>query len=169
MSSKMEGTLVSLRPEHFELFRALYESTLEWMTASCEVSVLDYEAALLDVNSVWKVYESSVGLGPIGLAGFHSINRIDRSADPLVALAPSNQRQGLGLKMGHALAKFGFDTLNLRRLHTKVLADAPSRRLLEKLGFTHEATFSNARFRNGVYEDVLAYRLFKEEYKCHRQ
>lgn len=165
----MLSNLIPVVPqEHFNLFKQLYTDSLAWTTSSSFASVVDYEAALFDPRSIWRIYVNDSEV--LGLAGFHNINMIDRSADPLVGIVAEKRLNGLGLEMGWALADFGFNKLGLRRLHTMVLQDAPSRKILEKMGFTHEATFEKARFRDGVYEDVLAYRMFKKEYeKCRPQ
>jgi RimJ/RimL family protein N-acetyltransferase len=161
--------LIAINPqEHLDLFKALYAESLEWTSSSTIYSVVDYEAALLNTSSVWRAYvENGTALG---IAGFQNINLIDGSADPLVGIVHSARRNGHGLAMGLAMCDFGFNELNLRVGRTAVLKDAPSRQLLVKLGFKHEATMEKARFRNGKYEDVMAYRLFREEYEqCHPQ
>lgn len=149
--------------QHFELFKLLYAESLQWTTSSCHVSVINYETVLLDPSSVWRVYVKDDEV--LGIAGFHSINMIDRSAEPLVGIIPAARKNGHGLAMSLELREFGFEDLNLRRIYSTVLSDSPSRAILEKTGFTHEATLQKARFRDGEYEDVLVYRLLREEYE----
>jgi RimJ/RimL family protein N-acetyltransferase len=78
-------------------------------------------------------------------------------------------RQGYGTENGKTLLKFGFDTLNLRR----IVADCNARnrgsyRIMELIGMRREAHFTKAKRGNSVlnYEwcDSYQYAILQEEW-----
>ena len=158
------GVLVPIvSAEHFPLFKGLYDATIEWSAASHFTSVADHESVLLSSAHLWRMY--AVNGKVIGLAGLQNVNMIDGNADPLLSIVEHERRKGHGTSMMRSLIECGFSGLNLRRLHTMVLTGSPSVGILERTGFSHEATLGRARFKNGEYGDVLGYRLFREDYK----
>jgi RimJ/RimL family protein N-acetyltransferase len=153
--------LEEVSPKHYEFFLQLYPDMLEW--AACSVNVTSYssESDLMQANCVWRVFV--VDGEAVGLCGLKSINVADRAAEPAIAIVPALRRSGYGIAMSRALVRFAFNDMNLNRLYTSVLPDAPSRELMEKLNFKHEGTMRQSRYKNGRFTDILVYGLLRED------
>ena len=73
----------------------------------------------------------------------------DRMARVAVRLAPSRQGRGLGTESLAAMTRFCFARTELRRLWTEVdVRNAPSRRMLEKCGYTREGLVRQGKMVN---------------------
>jgi len=152
--------LVRPTGDHIELFKSLYEEGLQWTVNSDLSSVIDYESVLIDPSRVWRIYVVDDGVA-VGVAGLHRINMIDGSADMFLGVAADERRKGYCTAMLKELISLAFKSLNLRRLSTMVLENAPSRHVAENVGFKHEATLSDVRYKDGVYLDALVYTMFR--------
>jgi len=78
-------------------------------------------------------------------------------------------QQGYGTEIGMTMLKFGFDTLNLRRIIAGCNArNRGSYRIMEKIGMRREAHFIKAQPGNSVlnYEwcDRFQYAILQEEW-----
>ena len=78
-------------------------------------------------------------------------------------------RQGYGTEIGETLLKFGFDTLNLRRIIAGCNArNIGSYKIMEKIGMRREAHFIKAQQGNSAlnYEwcDRFQYAILREEW-----
>jgi RimJ/RimL family protein N-acetyltransferase len=68
---------------------------------------------------------------------------------------PADTSHGYGSDAIRALVDFAFGELRLERVWLDVFDDnGRARRLYERLGFVHEATFRRGQFRRGRYVDV---------------
>lgn len=97
------------------------------------------------------------GASPVGLMGFESIKWIDRVGEPLIAIASHLRGQGWGRQLASLMHMYAVDVLNLRRLQSVVLEDAPSRKLLEMCGFEVEGVMKKVRYRDGRYLNAVVY------------
>lgn len=75
--------------------------------------------------------------------------------------------RGIATAAARAIVRYGFETLNLRRLDAPIMAaNVTSARVLEKTGFVHEATLSEWYVdREGALHDGIMYRLMRSEYQ----
>lgn len=112
-------------------------------------------AVLCSADAVWRVAE--MGARPLALVGLERIKWVDRVGEPVVAVLPEARNQGWGKQCAGLLHTLATDTLNLRRLQSVVLEDAPSRSLLEAQGFEVEGVLRGVRYRNGRYVDAVMY------------
>lgn len=149
-----------LEPKFLEKAVELYRMGAPFMPFTV-VTILPEQAlaALTAPDSQWWVFMD--GQYMIGLAGYEKIRPLDGVAEPYLAVPPGDRNKGLGTQIAGFLAERRFD-LNLRRIQTIVLEDAPSRKLLEPLGFKHEGTLKGLRLRRGVPVDGHLYALMKE-------
>jgi len=76
-------------------------------------------------------------------------------------------RRGIATAAAKAMVRYGFETLNLRRLDAPVMAaNMASARVLEKAGFSQEATLSEYYVdREGAIHDGIMYRITQSEYQ----
>jgi RimJ/RimL family protein N-acetyltransferase len=102
----------------------------------------------------------------IGSCGFSEIDWRNRAAEFGINIGEKSYwNKGYGTEAVRLLVKHGLYTLNLHRIHLKVLETNPRAiRAYEKAGFTHEVRLRQAEFRNGQYIDVLVMSILKEEF-----
>ena len=75
------GTLIAVDPsKHFDLFKSLYFEARLQSDISGFSTVIDYESAMLDPNSVWRMYQCPHG-DLAGLTGFHGCVEVHEMGD----------------------------------------------------------------------------------------
>jgi RimJ/RimL family protein N-acetyltransferase len=102
----------------------------------------------------------------VGHVGFYKIDHRSRSAEFAILIG---ERELWGQGLGRAVAKktleFGFNELNLNRVHLTFMAtNEPARRLYLALGFKNEGILRQAQYKNGRYLDLVAMAILREEY-----
>ncbi len=102
----------------------------------------------------------------IGLASLVSIDYMNQSAEFHIMIGnKNNQGRGAGTFAVSAMLYHAFYNLNLQRVELMVLEDnITARSLYEKVGFVHEGTKRNARYKNGKFVNMLMYSILKDEY-----
>lgn len=149
--------LEKLRPEYMEEAVKLYQIAEDWTTFThTGITPQDALVALTSPDSVWRLVvsdESKI----IGLVGYERLRPFDGVGEPYIALTQTAQKKGMGLDAATMLFDWGRAELALRRIQTVVLDSAPSRPLLEKLGFKHEGTLRKLRFKGGKFIDGQQY------------
>lgn len=92
---------------------------------------------------------------PIGTIGIHGIDRDNGVATTGAVIGEKDcWGNGYGTEAKMILLNYAFNTLNLRKIYSRVLAINPrSRAYSEKCGYVLEATLPKAHFRNGCYVD----------------
>jgi RimJ/RimL family protein N-acetyltransferase len=104
----------------------------------------------------------------IGNVGLYNTDKIN---DSQIAWIFSKQSQGKGFafEAAKAVESYAFNSLKLHRLTAYCDAEnAPSFRLMEKLGMRREGLFVKARLSNSIlghaYRDEIAYAILAEEF-----
>lgn len=153
----------------------LFADTLEWSVTSIQEQMAGnyWQTAFQHPGSVWRIVEGELMAvtnstavpvtqwSRLGLVGFEQINGIDRVCEPVIAIQHGDRELGYGLRVAKMMRDFAWNELNARRIQSRVLADAPSRKLLEKLEFAMEGVSVGARYKNGEYVDVIHYALVR--------
>ena len=81
-------------------------------------------------------------------------------------VVPDQQGNGYATEACERIVTYGFRELRLHRISGVVMApNAASRRLLERVGFTHEGTRREASFADGEYVDEEQYGLLEPEWR----
>lgn len=103
---------------------------------------------------------------PVGSTDLHALDLQNGSAGLGIVIGdPADTSQGYGSDAIAALLDFGFGELRLERIWLDVYADnARARRVYERLGFIHEATFRHGLFRHGRYEDDHRMGILRSEW-----
>jgi len=115
----------------------------------------------LPAQWVFRIEREGRAIGEVCLK---SIRWINRKAELSIFLEPAQQGRGVGGEATRAMIEFAFRTLNFHRLQAEVIEfNAPSRRLLEKLGFRLEGRLREAKYCDGRYWDILVYGLLRPE------
>jgi RimJ/RimL family protein N-acetyltransferase len=104
---------------------------------------------------------------PVGSLDLHAIDLTNGSAGIGIMIGdPADTGRGYGSDALRALIGFGFDELRLERVWLDVYDDnTGARRVYERLGFVHEATFRRGIFRRGQFIDVHRMGLLREEWR----
>ena len=80
-------------------------------------------------------------------------------------IASEFRRMGITTKALKAITAYAFRTFDIIRVYAEPFADnIGSCRVLEKAGFTLEATFKNYVIKNGVIKDSCIYSVLKENF-----
>src|SRR5262245_65576692 len=108
---------------------------------------------------------------PVGSLDLHEIDLTNGGAGLGVQVGdPADRGRGFGGDAIRVLVDFGFERLRLERVWLDVFdANPDARRLYERLGFVHEATFRNGVFRGGQFEDVHRLAIVRAEWEERRK
>ncbi len=104
----------------------------------------------------------------IGVCGYHAIDWRNRTGEVGIIIgAREYWGRGFGTDAMQALVHWGFNTLNLNRVHLHVYADnLRAIRCYEKVGFRTEGRLRQANFYNGAYRDSIVMGVLREEWRC---
>ncbi len=81
-------------------------------------------------------------------------------------VAPEFWGRGIASSALKAVTAYAFRTFDIIRVYAEPFADnIGSRRVLEKAGYTLEATFKNYVIKNGVIKDSCIYSVLKENFR----
>lgn len=102
----------------------------------------------------------------VGHVGLYKIDFRVRSAEFAIMIGDRRFRgRGIGRLCTRFALEYGFRELNLNRITLTVLAtNARARRLYESVGFQVEGCFRQAQIKDGVYVDIIAMAILREEY-----
>jgi [ribosomal protein S5]-alanine N-acetyltransferase len=102
----------------------------------------------------------------LGTVGFWKWNKPSFYAEIGYELGPAHWNKGYMTEAVRAALAFGFEHMDLNRVEANTDPDnLASRRVVEKLGFTHEATLRQNWFYAGKFLDSVIYGLLKSEFK----
>ncbi|WP_121821928.1 GNAT family N-acetyltransferase [Halostella salina] len=81
-------------------------------------------------------------------------------------ILPEYHGEGYGTEAVGVLVDYAFESHEIHGLQAQAFApNEGSVGVLENLGFSHEGTLRDARFRDGEYVDVVWYGLLREEWE----
>lgn len=104
---------------------------------------------------------------PIGNIGIHGIERENGIATTGAAIGEKDcWGKGYGTEAKMILLEYAFNTLNLRKIYSRVLAINPrSRAYSEKCGYVLEAILPKHHFRQGRYVDELVLAVYADAWR----
>lgn len=102
----------------------------------------------------------------IGQIAFYLVDTKNHFAEIEYCIATDYQNMGLMTEAVRAVIKFGFEEIELHKIQisTKEI-NAPSKRVIEKSGFTYEGTLRDYFYYEGKYVDRLYYSMLLSEYE----
>lgn len=102
----------------------------------------------------------------IGNAGLYEINWLARHAELRIVIGEKKHwGKGLGPDVTATIVKYGFEKLNLHKVHLGCNADDKrANRCYEKVGFVKEGTIRDYHFRNGKYYNANLYSILRDEF-----
>ena len=104
----------------------------------------------------------------IGLLGLGDINQRRQSASLSYALDGRFRRQGITTRCCRSLITYAYEQLHLNRLQILVdVANIPSCRVPESLGFTKEGVIRHFYRASDGFRDCALYSLLRHEWKTY--
>ena len=101
----------------------------------------------------------------IGTCGFVRFDYPHNSAEIGYVLHPDYHGKGLMAEAARAVMDFGFSTLDLHRIEARyMVGNAPSRRLMERMGMTFEGVKRQSMLVKGSYRDIGTCAILKNEF-----
>ncbi|MBN1406970.1 MAG: GNAT family N-acetyltransferase [Calditrichaceae bacterium] len=100
-------------------------------------------------------------IGSIGLI----VNKEHEKAELGYWIGKPYWNKGYATEAAEAMLKFGFEDINLNRIHAHYFARNPaSGKVMEKLGMRYEGTLRDDIKKWGKFEDIKIYGILKSEY-----
>ncbi|MDD6038974.1 MAG: GNAT family N-acetyltransferase [bacterium] len=101
----------------------------------------------------------------IGQIAYFLVDNKNHFAEIEYCVGTQYQRRGLATEATKAVIAYGFERMNLHKVQicTKTI-NAPSKRVIEKCGFTYEGTLRDYFYMDGAYVGRLYYSMLRNEY-----
>lgn len=114
----------------------------------------------------WAVIEKASG-ECIGQIAYFLVDSKNHFAEIEYCIGAEFQCRGYATESTKAVIAFGFDRINLHKVQicTKTI-NKPSRRVIEKCGFTYEGTLRDYFFMNGEYVGRHYFSILRKEYEA---
>lgn len=101
----------------------------------------------------------------IGQIAYFSVDHHNHFAEIEYCIGSLFQRKGFATEATKAVIQYGFDQINLHKVqicHKSI--NLPSRKVIEKCGFTYEGTLRDFFYQDGKYIDRLYYSMVRDEF-----
>ncbi len=137
-----------------------FPQTIEEVKKSFEPKKQDVKVELF--FEIWHNNDKK----PIGFIGLPHIQWFTRSAYIFYLVGDTNYwGQNIATEAGKLVVNYCFSELNLHKITARTVSpNLASRRVAEKIGFTHEITVKKEIYLNGEHIDILEYAIFKEDW-----
>lgn len=114
----------------------------------------------------WTVIEKASG-ECIGQIAYFLVDSKNHFAEIEYCIGSEFQCKGYATEATKAVIDYGFKEMNLHKVQicTKTI-NAPSKRVIEKCGFTYEGTLRDYFFMNGEYVGRLYFSILRSEYEA---
>ena len=102
----------------------------------------------------------------IGQIAYFLVDSKNNFAEMEYCIGSDFQNRGLATEATRAIIAYGFESINLHKVqicHKSI--NLPSKRVIEKSGFTYEGTLRDYFFIGGKYVDRLYYSILRSEYE----
>jgi ribosomal-protein-serine acetyltransferase len=140
---------------------------LPWAATHGYQDSLDFIALSRAQIDAGEGFEGAIVVGGklVGGAGFHAVDRLNRSTSVGYWLAAEAQGRGLMTATVRALLDQAFGAWELHRVAIEAVVDnARSRAIPERLEFTEEGVLREAKLIRGRYEDAALYAMLASDW-----
>ncbi|MBR4626580.1 MAG: GNAT family N-acetyltransferase [Ruminococcus sp.] len=116
----------------------------------------------------WAVIDRENG-ECVGQIAYFLVDNKNHFAEIEYCIGAQYQCRGYATEATKAVIAFGFDKINLHKVQicTKTV-NAPSKRVIEKCGFTYEGTLRDYFYWNDQYVGRLYFSILREEYESRK-
>lgn len=112
----------------------------------------------------WAIIESK-SQKCIGQIAFYLVDTKNHFAEIEYCIGTDFQRKGYMTEAVNAIIKYGFEEIKLHKIQISTKSiNIPSKRVIEKCGFTYEGTLRDYFYFNGEYIDRLYFSMIESEY-----
>lgn len=113
----------------------------------------------------WAIIEKNSG-ECIGQIAFFLVDSKNHFAEIEYCIGSNFQCRGYATEATKAIIRYGFEKINLHKIQicTKTI-NKPSKRVIEKCGFTYEGTLRDYFYMNGDYVGRLYFSMLREEFE----
>ena len=103
----------------------------------------------------------------IGQIAYFFVDSKNHFAEIEYCIGSDFQCRGFATEAAKAVISYGFNKINLHKVQicTKTF-NLPSKRVIEKCGFTYEGTLRDYFFMDGEYVGRLYFSMLKREFEC---
>ena len=114
----------------------------------------------------WAVTDKETG-ECIGQIAYFLVDSKNHFAEIEYCIGAAFQCRGYATEATKAVIRFGFESMNLHKVQicTKTI-NKPSKRVIEKCGFTYEGTLRDYFFMDGEYVGRLYFSILRNEYEA---
>ncbi len=114
----------------------------------------------------WAIVDKESG-ECIGQIAYFLVDSKNHFAEIEYCVGEAFQRRGLATEATKAVVAYGFEKMNLHKVQicTKTM-NTPSKRVIEKCGFTYEGTLRDYFYMDGKYVGRLFFSMLRDEYKA---
>lgn len=114
----------------------------------------------------WAVIEKASG-ECIGQIAYFLVDSKNHFAEIEYCIGSDFQCKGYATEATKSVIAYGFNEMNLHKVQicTKTI-NAPSKRVIEKCGFTYEGTLRDYFYMNGEYVGRLYFSILRSEYEA---
>lgn len=105
----------------------------------------------------------------IGQIAYFLVDSKNHFAEIEYCIGAEFQCKGFATEATKAIIKYGFEHMNLHKVQicTKTI-NKPSKRVIEKCGFTYEGTLRDYFYMNGQYVGRLYFSMLRKEYETNQ-
>ena len=136
--------------------------THEETMALLEKYISSYEDGL---HFRWGIFEKASS-ECIGQIAYFLVDAKNHFGEIEYCVGKSFQGKGYATEATKAVIRYGFEKINFNKVQICVRpSNLPSKKVIEKCGFTPEGTLREYFFRNGKYEDRMYFSILKKEFK----
>lgn len=113
----------------------------------------------------WAITDKASG-ECIGQIAYFLVDSKNNFAEIEYCIGADFQRKGFATEATMAVIAYGFEQIKLHKVQISVKSvNLPSKRVIEKCGFTYEGTLRDYFFEHGKYVDRLYYSILQSEYE----
>lgn len=117
----------------------------------------------LAYNFAILLKETSELVGVMSLIG---VNKKNKNAELGYWIGKRFWNKSIATEAALKMLEFGFEGLNLERISSRCFHDnAPSRRVMEKIGMEYEGKFRNEILKENKFIDIIYYAIIKEDWR----
>ena len=113
----------------------------------------------------WTIVEKETG-ECIGKIAYFLLDSRNHFAEIEYCIGTAFQRKGYATEATKAVIYYGFERIHLHKIQICARpVNTPSRRVIEKCGFTYEGTLRDYFYMNGGYESRMYYSMLESEFE----